>query len=307
MNSNEAFLFPGQASQAIGMGKDLFDADALAKSMFEEADDTLGFSLSSVCFEGPMEELSKTSVTQPAVFLHSVICARLLGQAGVAPAIAAGHSLGEYSALVATGVLDFTVALRLVRLRGELMEKAGTQNPGAMSAILGMDDDDIVALCAADEGIVVAANFNAPGQIVISGEVDAVARVGDAAQRAGAKRVVNLPVSGAFHSQLMEPAARELADHLKETAFSAPSVPVVTNASAAAESNPDRLRELLIDQMTAPVRWTDSVKAVVAAGVDGASEVGPGAVLKGLVRRIDKTFTVRSMGTMQDLALAAAA
>lgn len=304
--SATAFLFPGQASQAVGMGKDLCEEYPLARQVFEEADDTVGFALSAVCFDGPMEELSKTSVTQPAVFVHSVVSARLLMGLGVKPSIVAGHSLGEYSALVAAGVIDFSIALRLVRLRGELMEVAGAKRPGAMAAILGVDDKDVVDLCAADEGIVVAANFNAPGQIVISGEVDAVARVGSAASAAGAKRVVDLPVSGAFHSQLMEPAAQELAERLGETTFTAPSVPVVTNAGAAAESDPERLRSLLIKQMTAPVRWTDSVKAVVAAEVDGACEVGPGTVLKGLVRRIDRNLDVRSVGTSQDIAAIAA-
>ena len=310
--SATAFLFPGQASQAVGMGKDLCEEYPLARQVFEEADDTVGFALSAVCFDGPMEELSKTSVTQPAVFVHSVVSARLLMGLGVKPTIVAGHSLGEYSALVAAGVIDFSIALRLVRLRGELMEVAGAKRPGAMAAILGVDDKDVVDLCAADEGIVVAANFNAPGQIVISGEVDAVARVGSAASAAGAAgaagamRVVDLPVSGAFHSQLMEPAAQELAERLGETTFTAPSVPVVTNAGAAAESDPERLRSLLIEQMTAPVRWTDSVKAVVAAEVDGACEVGPGTVLKGLVRRIDRNLDVRSVGTSQDIAAIAA-
>ncbi len=253
-----------------------------------------------------MEELSKTSVTQPAVFLHSVVCARLLAEQGITPAIVAGHSLGEYSALVAAGVLEFTSALKLVRRRGELMEEAGTVRPGAMSAILGLDDEVVVSLCADDAGVVVAANFNAPGQLVISGEADAVARVGAAAGEAGAKRVVDLPVSGAFHSELMAPAAEEMSQLLRATTFSAPSVPVITNVTAAPETDAGRLQELLVEQMTAPVRWTDSVKAVVAADLTEALEVGPGGVLKGLVRRIDRRLSVRTMGTAEELAAAAA-
>ncbi len=297
-----AFLFPGQASQLVGMGKDLSEAYPVARQLYEEADDTLGFSLSAICFDGPMEELCKTSVTQPAVFLHSVVCARLLSEQGVEPSVVAGHSLGEYSALVAAGVLDFGAALQLVHRRGELMQAAGSQRPGAMAAILGVDDEQIVGLCEADEGVVVAANFNAPGQIVISGEADAVARVGVEANEAGAKRVMDLPVSGAFHSALMVPAADELATQLQQASFSAPRASVVTNVSATAETDPQRLQQLLIEQMTAPVRWTDSVKAVVGTGVTGAYEVGPGAVLKGLVRRIDRALEVRSMGTAQELA-----
>lgn len=301
-----AFLFPGQASQAVGMGRDLCAAYPMAAELFKAADEALGIGLSAICFEGPIEELSRTSITQPAVFVHSVVCARLLGERGVTPAVVGGHSLGEYSALVAAGVLDFSDALRLVRRRGELMQEAGTVRPGAMAAILGLEDADLVALCTADAGVVVAANFNAPGQIVISGEVEAVARVGAAARDAGAKRVVDLPVSGAFHSELMAPAADEMAGLLADAAFKSPLVPVVTNVTAAAETDPERLRELLIQQMTAPVRWTDCVKSIVGAGVSSAYEVGPGSVLKGLIRRIDRGFEVQAMGTAEEIAAAAA-
>ena len=304
--TDTAFLFPGQASQAVGMGKDLCDTFPLAREMFDMADEILGFGLTEICFGGPMEELSKTSVTQPAVFLHSVVSARLLAEKGMAPTIVAGHSLGEYSALVTAGVLDLSAALRLVRRRGELMQEAGTVRPGAMAAILGVDDAKLVSLCAADAGVVVAANFNAPGQIVISGEAEAVARVGTAASEAGAKRVIDLPVGGAFHSELMQPASEEMAKLLEAAEFSSPTVPVVTNVTAATETDAERLKELLIAQMTAPVRWTDSVKAVVDAGVTHACEVGPGAVLKGLVRRIDRSLEVQTMGTSEEIAAVAA-
>ena len=304
--TDTAFLFPGQASQAVGMGKDLCEAFPLARELFDMADETLGFGLTAICFDGPMEALSKTSVTQPAVFLHSVVCARLLAEKGVTPTIVAGHSLGEYSALVTAGVLDLQAALQLVRRRGELMQEAGMVRPGAMAAILGVDDADLVSLCAADAGIVVAANFNAPGQVVISGESEAVARVGVAAGEAGAKRVIDLPVSGAFHSELMQPAAEEMTQFLQAAEFKNPSVPVITNVTAAPETDAGRLQELLVAQITAPVRWTDSVKAVVASGVTDACEVGPGAVLKGLVRRIDRSVQVQTMGTAEEIAAVAA-
>lgn len=297
----KAFLFPGQASQDVGMGKDLYERFPEARALFDEADGILGFALSEVCFSGPMEELSQTSVTQPAVYVHSVIAARLLAARGQTPEVVAGHSLGEYSALTAAGVLAFDEGLALVRERGSLMQEAGQARPGAMAAILGLDDADVVRICDDAGPGVVPANFNSPGQVVISGETDAVATASEAAGAAGASRVVPLPVSGAFHSPLMQPAADALATRLEATAFQTPNVPVVCNVTAAVETDPARLRQLLVEQVTAPVRWTESVLALAAMGVDTAIESGPGAVLRGLGRRISRDIKVSTAGTADEI------
>lgn len=297
----KAFLFPGQASQDVGMGKDLYERFPEAKALFDEADSILGFSLTTVCFGGPMEELSQTSVTQPAVYVHSVIAARLLAAGGQTPEVVAGHSLGEYSALTAAGVLEFSEGLKLVRERGRLMQEAGQARPGAMAAILGLDDADVVRICEAAGPGVVPANFNSPGQVVISGETDAVHAASEAATAAGASRVVPLPVSGAFHSPLMQPAADALAARLDATTFRPPVVPVVCNVTAAAETDPDRLRQLLVQQVTAPVRWTESVLTLAGMGVDTALEAGPGAVLRGLARRISRDIKVSTAGTAAEI------
>ena len=290
------------------MGYDLYQRYPEARELFDEADTILGFALTELCFSGPMEKLSQTSVTQPAVYVHSVIVARLLATRGHVPEVVAGHSLGEYSALTAAGVLVFADGVALVHERGRLMQAAGRELPGTMAAILGLEDDEVARLCKEAGPVVVPANFNSPGQVVISGEPDAVLRASEAAARAGASKVVPLPVSGAFHSPLMAPVAQALAMRLEQTTFSPPVVPVVANVTAAPETDPQVLRRLLVEQVTAPVRWTESVLALAGMGVDEAIEAGPGAVLRGLGRRITRDIKVTTAGTADEIdALATAA
>ena len=300
-----AYIFPGQASQFVGMARDLHDAHESVRALFARADEVLEFALSEVCFNGPEEQLLQTAVTQPAVFVHSVAAYQLLEERGLQPACLAGHSLGEYSALVAAGALDFEAALALVKERSRAMQEAGQVQPGAMAALIGPADDEVVALCeqAADAGIVVAANFNAPGQVVASGEQAAIARLGELAAAAGVKRFVELPVSGAFHSPLMQLAADRMRGLLAAAPLRAPRVPVITNVSAAPVEDPDVLRRDLIEQITHAVRWTESMNALVATGVDSAVEVGPGAVLKGLMRRIARDVPVLSAGGVEEIEL----
>ena len=303
--SSCAFLFPGQASQAVGMARDLYEQHESARERFAQADEALGFKLSEICFEGPEDRLMQTEVTQPAVFVHSVIACELLAAGGLQPTAVAGHSLGEYSALVAAGALSFEAALALVGPRGKLMQAAGTERSGTMGAVIGLSDDaEIAALCeqAADVGVVVAANFNAPGQVVVSGEQAAVARLGELALAAGAKRFVELAVSGAFHSPLMQPAAEQMEALLQAAPIVAPRVPVLTNVSAAPVVDPEQLRQHLIQQITSSVRWTETVQKLSTMGVDRAYEVGPGAVLKGLVRRIERGLAVECAGTVDEIA-----
>jgi [acyl-carrier-protein] S-malonyltransferase len=301
-----ALLFPGQASQAVGMARDLYERHESVRARFAEADEVLGFKLSEICFAGPEERLMQTEVTQPAVFVHSVAACELLVADGLQPVAVAGHSLGEYSALVAAGALSFTEALALVGSRGKLMQQAGEEQPGAMGAVIGLEDDRVVELCsqAADVGVVVVANFNSPGQVVVSGERATVARLGELAEAADAKRFVELAVSGAFHSPLMEPAARAMEPLLRAAPMQVPRVPVLTNVSAAPVSDPEELREHLIRQITHPVRWTETVRRLLEMGVENAFEVGPGAVLKGLVRRIERGLVVASAGTDEEIAAA---
>ena len=303
-----AFLFPGQASQFVGMGKDLYEESAAARAIFDEADEVMGTALTELCFSGPREALQQTAITQPAVFVHSVAACRLLQAHGLEPAFVAGHSLGEYSALVAAGSLAYREGLELVKRRGQLMQQAGADSPGTMAAIIGLDDEVVSALCqqAGEAGTVVAANFNAPGQVAVSGETAAVERVRELALEAGAKRALELEVSGAFHSPLMEPAAREMREILQEAEIRTPGSPVVTNVAARPVGHPEELRKHLIAQITQPVRWTESILSLHANGVVRAAEVGPGAVLKGLVRRIERRMRVISAGTAADLAAAAA-
>jgi len=283
------------------MGRDLYELSDAVRELFDEADEALGFALTKLCFEGPIEELSQTAVTQPAVFVHSVAATRLLAAGGVQPACVAGHSLGEYSALVAAGVLEFSEALSLVARRAQLMQEAGTRAPGKMAAVIGLDDAAVMELCERAGEAVVPANFNAPGQVVVSGEAAAVEALEGLAREAGAKRVIELQVSGAFHSPLMAPAAQELEDLLKSVALTAPRVPVVTNVAAEAVGDAQALRQQLIQQMTHPVRWTESVRHIAASGVSCAAEVGPGSVLKGLVRRIARDLEVLPAGTAEDI------
>ncbi len=284
----KAYIFPGQGAQFEGMGKDLFDKYDLAKTRFLQADEILGFDISKIMFEGTAEDLKQTRVTQPAIFLHSVITAELLGDS-FKPDMVAGHSLGEFSALVANKTLSFEDALRLVSKRAEAMQKATEMVDSTMAAILGLDDKIVEDVCKTVDGIVAAANYNCPGQLVISGEIDAVKRANEKLLEAGARRAVLLPVGGAFHSPLMEPAREELAKAIDETHFNKPIAPVYQNVPAKAVTEPDEIKNNLMLQLIAPVRWTQSIKQMIEDGADEFIEVGPGKVLLGLMRKIDRS------------------
>ena len=282
---SKAFVFPGQGSQFPGMCKDLYDAHAEAREMCQTADRLLGFSLTDVMFEGTADDLKQTKVTQPAVFLHSVVAQRLLTIEK--PDMVAGHSLGEFSALVACGALRFEDALLLVSARAQAMQAACEANPGTMAAVLGLPDDKVVEICESISGVVVAANFNCPGQIVISGEIEAVDAACVAMKEAGARRALRLPVGGAFHSPLMAPAAEDLKAAILKTDFHKPFCPIYQNVTAKAETEPEIIRENLLKQLTSPVRWTQSVQNMIADGATEFYEFGPGDVLKGLIRKIN--------------------
>ncbi|MHA3788178.1 ACP S-malonyltransferase [Flavobacterium hauense] len=281
----KAYVFPGQGAQFTGMGKDLYERSAQAKELFEKANEILGFRITDIMFEGTAEELKETKVTQPAVFLHSVILAKTLG-ADFKPEMVAGHSLGEFSALVAAGALTFEDGLKLVSQRALAMQKACEITPSTMAAVLGLDDKVVEDVCATINGVVVPANYNCPGQLVISGETTAVEAACVAMKEAGAKRALLLPVGGAFHSPMMEPAREELAAAIEKTTFSTPVCPVYQNVPASAVTNPDEIKQNLIIQLTAPVKWTQSVQNMVANGATLFTEVGPGNVLQGLVKKI---------------------
>ncbi|RYJ52815.1 [acyl-carrier-protein] S-malonyltransferase [Flavobacterium petrolei] len=283
----KAYVFPGQGAQFTGMGKDLYENSALAKELFEKANEILGFRITDIMFEGTAEELKETKVTQPAVFLHSVILAKTLGE-DFKPEMVAGHSLGEFSALVANGALSFEDGLKLVSQRALAMQKACEIKPSTMAAVLGLADNIVEEVCASIDGIVVAANYNCPGQLVISGETSAVEKACEAMKAAGAKRALLLPVGGAFHSPMMEPAREELAAAIEETTFSTPICPVYQNVTAKAVSDPSEIKKNLIIQLTAPVKWTQSVQQMIADGATLFTEVGPGKVLAGLIGKIDK-------------------
>ncbi len=283
----KAYIFPGQGAQFEGMGKDLYDKYDLAKKRFKQANEILGFDISKIMFEGSAEELKQTRVTQPAIFLHSVITAELLG-GDFQPDMVAGHSLGEFSALVANKTLSFEDALRLVSKRAEAMQKATEMVDSTMAAILGLDDKTVEDVCRKIEGIVAAANYNCPGQLVISGETEAVKRANEALLEAGAKRAVMLPVGGAFHSPLMEPAREELAKAIEETHFANPIAPIYQNVTAQAVNDPEEIKKNLMLQLIAPVRWTQSIEQMIADGADEFIEVGPGKVLLGLLRKINR-------------------
>lgn len=286
----KAFVFPGQGSQFPGMCKDLYDAHAEAREMFQAADRLLGFSLTDVMFNGTADDLKQTKVTQPAVFLHSVVAQRLMTIEK--PDMVAGHSLGEFSALVACGALRFEDALLLVSARAQAMQAACEANPGTMAAVLGLDDEKVVEICEQTSGVVVAANFNNPGQIVISGEVEAVDAACVALKEAGARRALRLNVGGAFHSPLMQPAAEDLKAAILKTDFHNPFCPIYQNVTAKAETNPETIRENLLKQLTAPVRWTQSVQNMIADGATQFFEFGPGDVLKGMIRKINPEVQV---------------
>lgn len=282
-----AYIFPGQGAQFSGMGLDLYEKSSLAQELFEKANAILGFHITDTMFEGSAEDLKETKVTQPAIFLHSVILAKTLGES-FKPDMVAGHSLGEFSALVANGTLSFEDGLRLVSQRALAMQKACELQPSTMAAVLGLDDKIVEEICAKTAGIVVAANYNCPGQLVISGEVDAINRACEAMKAAGAKRALVLPVGGAFHSPLMEPAREELAAAIENTLFGKPNCPIYQNVTANAVQNEKDIKKNLISQLTAPVRWTQSIQQMIADGATLFTEVGPGNVLQGLVKKIDR-------------------
>lgn len=289
----KAYIFPGQGAQFVGMGLDLYEKSAEAKALFEAANGILGFSITDIMFSGTDEDLKQTKVTQPAIFLHSVILSKVLGK-NFAPQMVAGHSLGEFSALVANEALSFEDGLELVAKRATAMQKACELQPGTMAAVLGLDDSKVEELCATVDGIVTPANYNCPGQLVISGELKAVEAACEKMKEAGAKRALVLPVGGAFHSVLMKPAEEELAAAIEQTTFHKPLCPVYQNVTTTAVSNEANIKKNLIKQLTAPVKWTQSVQQMIADGATEFTEVGPGKVLQGLVKKINKEAVVAS-------------
>ncbi|TSE07112.1 ACP S-malonyltransferase [Aquimarina algiphila] len=284
-----AYVFPGQGAQFSGMGLDLYENSKIAKELFHKANDILGFEITKIMFEGSADELKQTKVTQPAIFLHSVILSKVLGDS-FKPDMVAGHSLGEFSALVANGTLTFEDALQLVSKRAMAMQKACELKPSTMAAVLGLEDEVVEETCAEIDGVVVAANYNCPGQLVISGEVEAINKACEVLKEKGARRALVLPVGGAFHSPLMEPAREELAAAIEATTFSTPNCPVYQNVTTKAVTDPSEIKKNLIAQLTAPVKWTQSVQNMIEEGATVFTEVGPGKVLSGLVKKIDRSM-----------------
>lgn len=301
--SKLAFVFPGQASQYVGMGKDLYEKYDLAKKYYDEANEILGIDIKGVSFEGPLEELKQTKITQPAIFVMSVILMELLKEKGITPDITAGHSLGEYAALVCSGAIKYEDALKVVALRGAAMQQAGEDNPGTMAAVIGLDNEKVAEICeqASDAGIVQAANFNGAIQTVISGSIEGVKRAMEIAKENKAKIVKELVVSGAFHSPLMESAVPKLADKLAEVTMNDAEIPVVPNVTAKPETNSAELKNLLIKQVTSPVKWTETMEQMMEFGVTNFVEVGPGKVLQGLGRRLSKDITFKGLETAEQL------
>lgn len=289
----KAYIFPGQGAQFTGMGADLYEKSAEAKDLFHKANDILGFKITDIMFEGTADDLKQTKVTQPAVFLHSVILSKVLGDS-FKPDMVAGHSLGELSALVANKVLNFEDGLKLVYKRALAMQEACEMQPSTMAAVLGLEDEVVEAVCAETEGTVVAANYNCPGQLVISGDVDAVEKACVALKDRGARRAMVLPVGGAFHSPLMEPARKDLAEAIENTSFNTPICPVYQNVTTFAVSNPEEIKKNLEYQLTSPVKWTQSVQNMIKDGAKEFIEVGPGKVLQGLVKKIDRNAETSS-------------
>lgn len=289
-HNKTAFVFPGQGAQYVGMGKDLYDNYPLARELMLRANEELGFAITDIMFEGSDEDLRQTRVTQPAIFLHSVVACRLMTK--LRPSMVAGHSLGEFSALVIAGALDMGDGLRLVSQRAQAMQEACELCPGTMAAVLGLADDKVAEVCGSVEDVVVAANYNCPGQVVISGSLSGVELACKALKEAGAKRALKLPVSGAFHSPLMQPAAERLQKAIMDTSFYTPIFPIYQNVSARAEKNKHIIQKQLLEQLTSPVRWTQSVQQMVADGATMFYEFGPGDVLKGLIRKINSDVEV---------------
>ncbi|MEI6138578.1 MAG: ACP S-malonyltransferase [Mariniphaga sp.] len=294
----KAYVFPGQGAQFVGMGKDLYDNSPMAQELFEKANQLLGFRITDLMFSGTDEDLRQTKVTQPAIFLHSVLLAKTLGDS-FQPDMVAGHSLGEFSALVANGALSFEDGLLLVSKRALAMQKACEAEPSTMAAIVGLDDESVEKICGEIDEVVVPANYNCPGQLVISGSVQGIDLACAKLTAAGAKRALKLSVGGAFHSPLMEPARAELADAINSTHFSTPICPVYQNVSASPVSDPELIKSNLIAQLTAPVRWTQTVKNMIADGCTSFTEVGPGSVLQGLVKKVDRTMATVGINTYQ--------
>ncbi len=284
-----AYLFPGQGAQFPGMGLDLYEASPKAKDLFKHANEVLGFDITKIMFEGTADQLKETQVTQPAIFLHSTILAEIMGDR-FQPDMVAGHSLGELSALTANRTIAFSDGLRLVSQRANAMQKACELQPSTMAAVLGLEDEVVERICAETPGIVVAANYNCPGQLVISGEIDAINKACESLTAAGARRALLLPVGGAFHSPLMEPAREVLASAIEDTQFTAPACPIYQNVTAKAVVDPSEIKKNLMAQLTAPVKWTQIVQNMIADGADKFIEVGPGNVLQGLVKKVDRSM-----------------
>lgn len=289
-----AYVFPGQGAQYSGMGKDLYETNAEAKALFEKANEILGFRITDIMFEGTADELKQTKVTQPAVFLHSVIMAKTLG---VHPEAVAGHSLGEFSALVVSGALSFEDGLKLVAKRAAAMQKACEVKPGTMAAVLGLEDEQVEEICATIEGVV-PANYNCPGQLVVSGTAEGIDEICTKAKEAGARRALKLPVGGAFHSPLMEPARVELEKAINEAPFQAPICPIYQNVDAKPHTDPEEIKQNLIAQLTSPVRWTYITKNMLADGFDKFTELGPGTVLQGLIKKVSTEVEIESKASL---------
>ncbi|WP_010663225.1 ACP S-malonyltransferase [Marinilabilia salmonicolor] len=294
----KAYVFPGQGAQYVGMGKDVYDNNPMAKELFEKANEILGFRITDLMFEGTDEDLKQTKVTQPAIFLHSVILSKTLGNE-FQPEMVAGHSLGEFSALVAAGALSFEDGLRLVYQRAMAMQKACEIKPSTMAAIVGLEDSVVEEVCNAIDDVVVAANYNCPGQLVISGTFEGIDKACDLLKEKGAKRALKLPVGGAFHSPLMEPARAELAEAIENTRFDIPVCPVYQNVDAKPQTDPANIKANLVSQLTAPVRWTQTVQNMLADGANHFTEIGPGKVLQGLIKKVDRSAQTDGVSQLQ--------